>query len=486
MFDLLEIALGRAQDLKADFCDLRLVDETSEMLRYKNRSLAELSRETSIGIGIRVLHDGGWGFSATQSLAPSDIVAAVDTALALAKASSATFTAARQGYRLAPEPAWQERWLGPCQKDPFSIQIEDKLALLQVCADEMAAVPGITLSQGFLHFIRTDKYFASTEGARIHQTMYRTGCLIEATASDDQDIQRRSYPCSFGQYESAGYEMVEHWAMQDHARRIATEAVELLTADRCPEGYFDTILGGSQLGLQIHESMGHPSELDRALGEEINFAGASFLKPELINNLRYGSPLVHLVADATAPGAMGSFGYDDEGVQAQRIDLVKDGIFKGYLSSRDTASILGLERSGGCMRAQNWCFQPIIRMTNISLEPGKTPCSLDELISDTGSGLYLETNRSWSIDSMRYNFQFSTEYAREIKNGKLGRLLKNPSYSGITTDFWQSMDALCDRESWVQWGTPNCGKGQPMQVMWTGHGAAPARFRRLKIGAANA
>lgn len=195
---------------------------------------------------------------------------------------------------------------------------------------------------------------------------------------------------------------------------------------------------------------------------------------------------MHLVADATAPGALGSFGYDDEGVQAQRIDLVKDGIFKGYLSSRDTASILGLERSGGCMRAQNWCFQPIIRMTNISLEPGKTPCSLDELISDTGSGLYLETNRSWSIDSMRYNFQFSTEYAREIKNGKLGRLLKNPSYSGITTDFWQSMDALCDRESWVQWGTPNCGKGQPMQVMWTGHGAAPARFRRLKIGAANA
>ncbi len=210
------------------------------------------------------------------------------------------------------------------------------------------------------------------------------------------------------------------WDLPGNAERIAREAVALLSAPTCPQGEIDTIVGSSQLGLQIHESMGHPSELDRALGHEINFAGASFLTPDKRHSLKYGSSIVNLVADATASGALGSFGFDDEGVQAQRVDLVKDGIFEGYLSSRDTAHLIGLPRSGGAMRAESWNVAPIIRMTNISLVPSRTGGSLQNLIADTGSGLYMETNKSWSIDSMRYNFQFSTEIAWEISKGRLG------------------------------------------------------------------
>jgi TldD protein len=279
--------------------------------------------------------------------------------------------------------------------------------------------------------------------------------------------------------------MIEKWDLPGNAQRIAEESVALLSAPVCPQGTYDVILGSSQLGLQIHESCGHPSELDRALGQEINYAGASFLTPEKLQKLQYGSPLVNLVADATAAGALGSFGYDDEGVQAQRVYLVKDGVFSGYLSSRDTAHLIGLNRSGGAMRAESWNSVPIIRMTNISLMPGGAG-SLEQLIENTEHAILMETNKSWSIDSLRYNFQFSTEIGWEIKNGKKVRMLKNPSYAGITTNFWNSCDAICGPESYVEWGVPNCGKGQPCQTMWTGHGAAPSRFRQVAVGMAHA
>jgi TldD protein len=238
--------------------------------------------------------------------------------------------------------------------------------------------------------------------------------------------------------------------------------------------------------LQIHESIGHPIELDRVLGMEANFAGTSFLTTDKLRNLRYGSDIVNVVADATeehGPG-LGTFKYDDEGVPAQCTPIISNGQFTGYLTSRDTASAIGLERSGGTMRADGWNRLPMIRMTNISILPAKQPLTLAELIGGTGDGILFQTNRSWSIDDKRYNFQFGTEIGWEIKNGKLGRMLKNPSYSGITTEFWNSMDAICSREEWVLWGTPNCGKGQPQQVMGTGHGAAPARFRNVKVGSA--
>jgi TldD protein len=264
-----------------------------------------------------------------------------------------------------------------------------------------------------------------------------------------------------------------------NAERVAEEAVALLSADVCPSKETTLILDGSQLALQIHESCGHPSELDRVFGTEAAFAGRSFLTTEKRNNFRYGSDIVNLTADSVRPRGLGTFGWDDEGVPASSTPLVRNGEFVGYLMSRETASQLGLE-SNGCMRADGWNRIPLIRMTNVSIEAGTW--KVEDIIADTDDGIFMETNRSWSIDDMRLNFQFGTEIGYEIKVGKRGRLLKNCTYAGITPDFWKSCDAIANAQHWRLWGTPNCGKGEPMQTIGTGHGAAPARFRNVKVG----
>jgi TldD protein len=352
---------------------------------------------------------------------------------------------------------------------------------------ELRAVEGITLAEANLNFRRYEQWFYSSEGANIHQLRTISGGGYSAYSYQGSEIQKRSYPNSFGgQYQNRGYELIEELKLAENARRIAEETVALHKAAQCPEGTGTIVLGSSQLGLQIHESIGHPIELDRVLGMEANFAGTSFLTLEKLRTLRYGSELVNVVADARpehGPG-LGTFAYDDEGVAAQRTPIITNGLFTGYLSSRETAAAIGEQRSSGTMRAEGWNRLPIIRMTNVSILPGEKPLTKEQLIASTDDGIFMETNRSWSIDDKRYNFQFGCEIGWEIKGGKLGRMLKNPSYSGITTEFWNSMDAICSRDQWTLWGTPNCGKGQPMQTMGTGHGAAPARFRGVKIGSA--
>lgn len=482
MLSLAEYALDVARGLGATYCDVRVIEQQSQYISTKNETVARLDLGESQGIGIRVIVKGGWGFASTQQLTAGAVAKAVKRAVATAKASA---TCMEQQLLLAPEPVYNAEWVSPHLVDPFSVSLETKIGILLECARVMGAVQGVSMNQGHLSFIKERKLFVSSEGSRIRQTFIRSSCGIEAFASNEKDRQKRSYPNSFGgQNELAGWEMIEHWDLKGNAHRVAEEAVQLLCADPCPQGEMDIILGGSQLGLQIHESMGHPSELDRALGQEINFAGASFLTPDKLHSLQYGSPIVNLVADATAKGALGSFGFDDEGVAAQRVYLVKDGIFEGYLSSRDTASLIGLSRSGGMMRAESWNVAPIIRMTNISLQPGDAG-SLEDIIADTDHGILMETNRSWSIDQLRYNFQFSTEIGWEIKNGKRVRMLKNCSYGGITPQFWNACNAIGGLQDYVEWGVPNCGKGQPMQTMWTGHGASPARFRKVSVGMAH-
>lgn len=472
--------LDIAQNLGAEYADARLITKEYEQIESKNLEISAINRGTSEGIGVRILVKGGWGFASTSDLSRDAIEMAVRRAAAVARASSGIM---KNPVKLAPEPVYDVFWESPYSIDPFKISLEEKSAILLSAAKNILAVKGISLASGHMDFVKEMKEFGSTEGSRITQLLIRSGCGIEANATSDTERQRRSYPKHVGQYELAGFEMVQKWNLPDNAQRIAEEAVALLSAEQCPQGKTDVILGSSQLGLQIHESCGHPSELDRALGQEINFAGASFLTPEKLGKLRYGSDKVNLVADATASGALGSFGYDDEGVKAHKIYLVKEGLFSGYLSSRDTAQSIGLNRSGGCMRANSWGYAPIIRMTNISVEPGNAG-SLDDLIANTQDGILMETNKSWSIDSMRYNFQFSTEIGWEIKDGKKGRMLKNPSYSGITPEFWNSCDAICDISEFTYWGEPNCGKGQPMQLMWTGHGASPGRFKNVQVGIA--
>lgn len=484
MKELASWALNVCNASGVQYAEARVVDERQRALATKNGKIGTASDAESLGIGIRVLAEGAWGFAATEDLTRIGIETAAARALEIARASA---TVKQQDVQLAPEKAYVDDWTSPYKIDPFTISIEQNLDLLMRIDAELRAVQGITLAETNINLRRYEQWFYSTEGSDIHQLIHQTGVGYAAYSFEGSEIQKRSYPNSFGgQWQNKGYELVEELKLVENARQIAEEAVALHKADQCPEGRFDIVLDSSQLGLQIHESVGHPIELDRVLGMEANFAGTSFLTLDKLNHLKYGSDIVNVVADATeshGPG-LGTFKYDDEGVPAQRTPIIKDGQFRGYLSSRDTAHMIGLSRSGGTMRAEGWNRVPMIRMTNISILPGEKPLTLDQLIASTDHGIFFKTNRSWSIDDKRYNFQFGTEIGWEIKGGKLTRMLKNPSYSGITTEFWNSMDAICSRDEWTLWGTPNCGKGQPQQVMGTGHGASPARFRGVKVGTA--
>jgi TldD protein len=364
--------------------------------------------------------------------------------------------------------------------DPFAVPLEEKIALLLACDEGMRRIKGVTTTQGSITSLREDKVFASTEGAYQEQTLIETGAGLLCLAVGNGEVQQRSFPNSFGRHQQkAGYEAVLQMRLVENAPRIGEEAVRLLSADPCPSGVTTVILDATQLALQLHESCGHPIELDRALGDEAGFMGTSFLTPEMLNSFRYGSELVNITADATIPGALGTFGWDDEGVPAQRTPIVRHGIFVGYLSGRESAARIG-QRSSGAGRADGWNRIPLVRMTNVNLEPGTW--EFDDLIADTDEGIYMETNRSWSIDAKRLNFQFGTEVAYEIKGGKFTRLLRNATYTGHTPDFWRSCDAICNANHWRVWGTPNCGKGEPMQIAHVGHGTAPARFRQVRVG----
>jgi len=484
MKQILGWALNAAAQPGVSYVDARIVDNRSRSLATKNGKVSHASDAESLGIGMRVLADGAWGFAASDDLSRAAIESAAARAFAIAKASAQV---KQQNVQLAPEKAVTAQWATPFQIDPFTISIEQNLDLLLKIDAEMRAVPRVTLAETSMNFHREEQWFASSEGASIHQTKYSTGAGYAAYAFAGTEIMKRSYPNSFGgQWQNKGYELIGELRLVENARRVAEEAVALHKAEQCPEGILTIILDSSQLGLQIHESVGHPIELDRVLGMEANFAGTSFLTLEKLRKLRYGSELVNVVADARqehGPG-LGTFGFDDEGVPAQCTPIITNGLFTGYLSSRETAHTIGEQRSGGTLRAEGWNRLPMIRMTNISIRPGEKPLTLEQLIGDTDDGVYMETNKSWSIDDKRYNFQFGCEIGWEIKKGKRTRMLKNPSYSGITTEFWNSMDAICSSDAWTLWGTPNCGKGQPQQVMGTGHGAAPARFRNIRVGSA--
>jgi TldD protein len=484
MKQIADWALNVAAMRGASFADVRVIHQRSRALTTKNGKVGSASDSESTGMNVRALADGAWGFAASEDLSRAAVEATAARAVEIARASAQV---KQEDVQLAPEKSVKAEWTTPYVVDPFSISVEQNIDLLLKVDAELRSVSGITLAEANLNFNREEQWFASSEGSEIQQTKYTAGAGYTAYAFAGNEIQKRSYPTSYGgQWQNKGYELIEELQLLQNARRIAEEAVALHQAEQCPEGVFDLILESSQLGLQIHESVGHPIELDRVLGMEANFAGTSFLTLDKLRHLRYGSDLVNVVADARlehGPG-LGTFGFDDEGVPAQCTPIISNGLFTGYLSSRDTAHTIGENRSGGTLRAESWNRLPMIRMTNVSLLPGQKPLTLEQLIASTDHGILMETNRSWSIDDKRYNFQFGCEMGWEIKHGKRVRMLKNPSYSGITTEFWNSLDALCSRDEWTLWGTPNCGKGQPQQVMGTGHGAAPARFRGIKIGSA--
>lgn len=459
-----------------DYADLRKVRSQSQRIKVKNGEVEGISSRESSGFGIRVLKDGAWGFSSSAVISEEEIERVASEALRIASASASVN---KDKSKLSDAEPWVDVYRSSYLEDPFQVPLEEKIGLLMKAVEAMKG-DEIKVAEGSLAFDRNWKLFLNTEGAEIDQVITQSGGGIVATASDGQQVQKRSYPnSSGGDLATKGYEFIRNLRLAENAERVKEEAIALLSAPECPEGEMDVIIGGSQLALQVHESCGHPTELDRVLGSEISYAGGSFLTLEKLNNLQYGSTLVNITADATIKGGLGTFGYDDEGVRAQRSYLVREGLFVGYLTSRETALVLG-QRSNGTMRADGWNRIPLIRMTNINLEPGEW--NLDDLIADTREGIYLDTNKSWSIDDLRLNFQFGTEIGWLIKRGKRGKMVKNPIYTGITPQFWKSCDAICNRESWHIWGIPNCGKGEPSQIMKVAHGTSPARFRKMKVG----
>jgi TldD protein len=473
----LEDVLTSLSNPSLRYADVRYTATHQQHVKVRNGEVDHLSSTVDRAAGVRVLVGNGWGFAATSDTSEASIGRAARRALEVAAASNIASTQQVALSDVAPHVA---SWESEYRIDPWSVPIDRKLDHLMSATEPMRGDPRIHQVSGEISCYRQEKVFASSIGSFIEQTTTQMGGGIEAVAIDAGEFQRRTYPNPFGgDFQAAGWEFIEGLEMATKALQIRDEALALLAAPKAPAGRFDLIVGSAQLALQVHESCGHPTELDRAMGLEISLAGGSFLQPSMLGTFRYGSPLVNIVADATIPGSIGSFGYDDDGVPAQRFHLVRDGMFVDYLTGRDTAPHIG-RASNGTVRAETAARIPIIRMTNINLEPGDRP--LDEIIADTRHGIFVETNKSWSIDDLRLNFQFGCEVAWEIENGRLGRMLRNPLYTGTTPDFWRSCDAVADRSSWQIWGLPNCGKGDPMQTMRVAHGAPAARFRRVEMG----
>jgi TldD protein len=468
-----------AAAMRAEYADARYVRTQSERLSTRNGQVDQVLSDHCEGIGVRVRVGGAWGFAAVRGTDKAAAEGALERALAVAAAQPTS-----SGAGLAEEPPAVGSYASPAERDPFEVPLEDKLAVLRGADAGMRTEPQVSVTLTRFQAVRVHKLFASTEGALCEQVLTECGGGLAAVAVHGGESQIRSFPASHGGHmEQAGYERFLALDLPGQAARVSAEAIELLRAPECASGTTTLILAGEQLGVQLHESVGHAVELDRVLGREASYAGTSFVPADAIGSFRFGSDQVNVTADATHPGGLGSYRWDDEGVEGHSVPIVRDGVVAGFLSSRETATEIGLERSGGCMRADGFARQPIVRMTNVSLEPGDAG-TLADLVADTESGLLIDTNRSWSIDDRRLNFQFEGEAGWEIKNGELGRLVRNPSYAGVTPAFWAGCDAVCSESEWELHALLDCGKGEPGQTAHVSHGAAPARFRDVEVGVA--
>ncbi len=475
MFDVVTAAVEGALAAGASYADARVAATRSESMEVRNQVVEGLRQDESTGVGVRALIGSSWGFFASSELSAATARRAGERAAATARASA---TVPGPALTLADVPAVQAEWTSTWREHPLQVPLSEKADLLVDLTATMQAA-GADLATASYQVWDTEKWFASSQGARIAQHIVECGAYMDATAIGDGETQRRSYPGVLGQYGTQGWELVRALDFPGHAAGLAEEARALLTAPVCPATTTAVILSSDQMALQIHESIGHAIELDRILGWEAAFAGTSWLDLSRLGALQYGSELLNVTADATLPGALGSFGYDDEGTPAQRVDIVRDGTWVGVLSGRDTAALAGLP-AGGMVRGEGYNGLPMIRMTNVGILPGGS--SLEEMVAATDDGILMGPNRSWSIDDKRLNFQFGCEIAWEIKNGVRTRILRNPTYTGIGPTFWASLDMLGGPDEWVFWGTPHCGKGQPIQVGHTGHHCVPGRFRDVRVG----
>ena len=478
--ELATLAVDLIRQAGCEYGDIRICHYRQQSLTARDRSLNRLSDNVSSGFGVRVLLDGAWGFVASHRITPEEITRIVNLAVDTAKGSRLT---QQEPVKLVPVAAYQEKYITPIQIDPFEVSIQEKAELLLNINEQFLSYSdrGIKKAYSFLSFIKEDKIFASTVGSVIEQTIYPgMGC----TAIANGDAKSRNYerpPLNIG------YEHIDRADLLSNLDRVANEAIEKVHAPEFTgDGKTTLILKPSNLFLTIHESVGHPTELDRVYGYEANFAGTSFATTDNLHKLQYAAPWVNLVADRTQPQGRSTMAYDDEGVPAQRWYVVKDGILNDYLTDRETAYRLGRGSSNGSAYADSWSSTPMVRIPNLGLEPGKPgdshTATLAEMIADTADGILIDGIGSYSIDQQRRNFQFGGDAFWQIKNGKIMGMLKNVTYHSMTTDFWNSIDALGGESELVQCGTNMCGKGEPMQIAQMTHACVPVRVRDIHVG----
>lgn len=461
-----------------EYGDLRFTETVRERIVKESGQVERVFEDMSYGVGIRIIHEGSIGFAATHRLEEGLLCAEI--AIEKARVQKDKCIESRL-YK--DKPQVRETVIQQIERDPFTTPLVTKLAVLQEAERRMMQVAGVTYTLGTMEFIKIKKIFMDTENNSIEQHFYRAGAGIEAVASDETDTQVRSYPNSFGgTYGSGGLEFVMDLDLVENSERIAREAVDLLHAEECPKGEMDLIIDGTQMSIQIHESIGHALELDRILGYEAGFAGKSFVKiSDQPTQLRYGSELLTVKSQPHLEGGLGHFQYDDDGIRTKEASLIEKGILKGFITDIATAAVINKESDGNAL-CEDWRFAPLTRMTNINLLPGQT--SVEELIKKVDYGLYYFTNKSWSIDDYRSHFKFGCEIAYEISKGQLtGKLFKNPVYSGSTLTFWASCVGIANEADWKIHGIPDCGKGEPYQNAMVAHGASSCLFKNINVGA---
>ncbi len=471
--EFVELALKRITASGAEYGDIRIQDSQTEQIEGEDRRVASIRDIRDIGFGVRVLYHGAWGFAASSILSLEEVPRVADLAVEIAKGSASV---ALEKVRLAPEPVHRDRVVTPCRIEPFRVPLEKKTDTLLNVMEILHRQEGIARSSASLWARRDKKLFVSTEGSHLEFDLLAGHGACTATALYEDRFASRSFNTP---HLRQGYELIEAADLQREASRVAAQAVEKVKAPVVDAGQYDLVLDPEHLSLTIHESCGHPSELDRALGYEANYAGTSFLTTEKLGNFRYGSSHVNLVADNTEPGTLAATGYDDDGVSCQKWDVIQDGIFVGYCTNREVAPKIGATRSRGSNRADGWGSVPIVRIANIGLEPGSA--TVDQLIADIERGIYIEGHGSYSIDQRRYNFQFGGDAFWLIEHGRRTYMLRDVIYHGITPEFWKSCDGVADRSARRRYGFITCGKGQPGQSGWMTHAASTARFRQVQV-----
>ena len=474
---LAERCLEAARGAGASYADVRIADYRTQSLRTREARVVSVTDDTSRGFGVRVIAEGTWGFAASSELNEAEVVRVARQAVALAKANAML---QEQPVQLAPGERHVAVYTTPVRRDAFAVSLEEKLQrLLSINALGMQQ-PGVSFVDSQLACVREHKFFASSEGSLIEQTLQRLNPSFTVTSVDPKrgSFETRN---SYSDPRAMGYEYVEDYPWEDDVRQAASDAQAKHSAPSVEPGKRDLILHPTHLWLTIHESIGHSTELDRALGMEADYAGTSFLTPDKLNRFQLGSELVNVVAEKTAPGSLATSGYDDDGQKSVAWPLIERGKFVNYQLTRDQAHWVGAPRGQACSYAQSWKDVPFQRMPNVNLLPGKAPLSLEQLIASTEDAILIKGRGSYSIDHQRYNFQFGGQTAWQIKAGRITGLLKDVAYQASTPEFWAACDAVCDETEYYVGGSFFDGKGQPSQSNAVSHGCSPARFKQINV-----